>query len=382
MHICFLCNEYPPGRHGGVGSFTQTLARALVKDGHKVTVIGLYSCEKISDERDEGVRVVRVPHARLPGTGFLINGARLRYVLRHLHDQDAIDVVEGPELSLSMIPADFPASKVIRMNGGHQFFAATLGDKPKPWRSWLERRSFSRADYLCAVSNYVAETTRHLLQLGTRPITILPNPVDTWRFSPQPFPLEEENLILFAGTVCEKKGVRQLVQAMPKIVAAVPDARLWIAGRDWHDPQTGESFIEKLRRIIPAGLADRIVFQGMVEHAQLPQMMARASVCIYPSHMEAMPLAWLEALAMGKAVVASQTGPGPEAIEDGISGVLCNPYEPDSIAEKTILLLKDRELRRRLGQQARQRAINLFSVETLVSRNQEFYAQCTAKAVE
>src|SRR5262245_41538365 len=142
MHICFLCNEYPPGRHGGVGSFTQTLARALVNCDHKATVIGLYACEKILDERDEGVRVVRVPHAILPGTGFLINGARLRYVLRYLHSQDAIDVLEGPELSFAIIPADFPAIKVIRMNGGHQFFAATLGSKPRRWRSWLERRSF------------------------------------------------------------------------------------------------------------------------------------------------------------------------------------------------------------------------------------------------
>ena len=382
MHICFLCNEYPPGRHGGVGSFTQTLSRALVRCGHKVTVIGLYDCEKILDERDEGVRVVRVPHAKLPGTGFLLNGAKLRYVLRYLHRQDAIDVVEGPELSLAMIPENFPAAKVIRMNGGHQFFASTLGDKPKQWRSWLERRSFLRADHLCAVSQYVAETTRQLLQLGDRPIAILPNPVDTSRFSPQPSNLEEDGLILFAGTVCEKKGVRQLVQAMPQILAAVPDARLWVAGRDWHDPVTGESFTEKLRQMIPAEISDRIVFHGMIAHSELPRMMAQASICVYPSHMEAMPLAWLEGLAMGKALVASKTGPGPEAIEDGVSGLLCDPHNPASIAEKLILLLQDRNLRRNLGLQARQRAVNLFSVETLVSRNREFYARCAASAAK
>ncbi|MBS1790727.1 MAG: glycosyltransferase family 4 protein [Acidobacteria bacterium] len=377
MHICFLCNEYPPWRHGGVGSFTQTLARELVKCGNRVTVLGLYSCEKILDERDESVRVVRIPHAKLPGTGFLINGARLRYVLRYLHSQDAMDVVEGPELSLSMIPADFPAAKVIRMNGGHRFFADTLGEKPKFWRSWLERRSFSRADHLCAVSKFVAEKTRQLLELGQLSIAVLPNPVDTLVFAPQPPEFETDGSILFAGTVCEKKGIRQLVQAMPRIVAAVPSAHLLIAGRDWLDPDTGDSFTEKLRRLIPANLAESITFLGMVEHATLPEIMAQASVCVYPSHMEAMPLAWLEALAMGKAVLASQTGPGPEAIEDGVSGLLCNPYDSDSIAEKVILLLKDRELRRRLGQQARQRAIDLFSVETLVRRNQEFYSRCT-----
>lgn len=379
MHICFLCNEYPPGRHGGVGSFTQTLARALVKRGHKVSVVGLYACDKLRDEWDEGVQVARIPHTKIPGAGFALNGARLRFVLRYLHKREAIDVIEGPELSLAMIPADFPAAKLIRMNGGHQFFAATLGEQPRHWRSWLERRSFARADHLCAVSNYVAETTRQLLQLGDRAIEILPNPVDTSRFAPQPTQLEQDGLILFAGTVCEKKGVRQLVQAMPQIVAAAPNAQLWIAGRDWFDPRTGESFIEKLRAMIPPSLTDRIIFKGMIEHAQLPEMMAQASVCTYPSHMEAMPLAWLEGLAMGKAVVASQTGPGPEAIEDGVSGLLCNPHEPASIAEKMIAVLKDQTLRRRLGEQARQRAVNLFSVEALVNRNEAFYSHALSQ---
>lgn len=378
MHICFLCNEYPPGHHGGVGSFTQTLARALAARGHKVTSIGLYPRQRAGEENDEGVRIIRLPHAELPGTGFLVNGARLHKALKQIHRQAPIDVIEGPELSLALIPENFPATKVIRMNGGHQFFAATLGEQPKRWRSWLERRSFAHADHLCAVSNYVAETTRQLLQLGDRAIEILPNPVDVSRFQPQPPELEQDGLILFAGTVCEKKGVRQLVQAMPQIVAGAPNAQLWIAGRDWFDPQTGESFIEKLREIIQPELADRIVFKGMIEHAQLPEMMAQASVCVYPSHMEAMPLAWLEGLAMGKAVVASQTGPGPEAIEDGVSGLLCNPHEPASIAEKLIAVLKDETLRRRLGVQARQRAINLFSVEALVNRNETFYSACKA----
>ncbi len=376
MHVCFLCNEYPPGPHGGVGSFTQTLARALARRGHQVTAIGFYPQGRAGEENDEGVRVLRLPHAELPGTGFVVNGARLRGALRQLHQQSPIDIIEGPEISLAVIPEDFPAAKLIRMNGGHQFFAATLGAQPRRWRSWLERRSFAHANHLCAVSNYVAETTRQLLHLGNRPIEILPNPVDTTRFQPQSPGLEEDGLILFVGTVCEKKGVRQLVEAMPQIVAAAPHSRLWVAGRDWHDPQTGESFIEKLRGMIPPELADKVIFKGRIEHAQLPGLMAKASVCVYPSHMEAMPLAWLEGLAMGKAIVASETGPGPEAIEDGVSGLLCNPHEPSSIAEKILRLLKDGELRRRLAQQARKRAVNLFSVESLTARNEEFYAHC------
>jgi glycosyltransferase involved in cell wall biosynthesis len=376
MHICFLCNEYPPGQHGGVGSFTQTLARALVTRGHRVTAVGIYPPARQGEEDDQGVRVIRLAHTALSGSGWLVNGARLRQVLTRLQRETPIDILEGPENGLALIPAGFSASKIIRMNGGHRFFASTLGVPRSPWRSWLERRSFARADQLCAVSHYVAETTRELLQLGGREIEILPNPVDVKLFRPRPEIAEQPGLILFIGTVCEKKGVRQLVQAMPQIVAAAPEARLWVVGRDWLDPQTGASFIEKLRQLIPPALTEHIIFKGPVEHARLPELIAQASVCVYPSHMEAMPLAWLEGLAMGKAVVASATGPGVEVVEDGESGLLCNPYEPASIADKISALLKQEDLRKRLGERARERAVNQFSVDKLVSRNEAFYLRC------
>jgi len=376
MHICFLCNEYPPGKHGGVGSFTQTLARALVERGHKATVVGIYSPERQGIEDDEGVQIVRLPHARLRGTGFVVHLRRLRQALTGIHKQSSIDVLEGPELSLAMVPRSFPAAKIIRMHGGHHFFFVTLGQKPRPGRSWLETRSFERADRLCAVSHFVEETTRELLRLNGRPVEILPNPVDTRLFSPQPEVEEQKALILFVGTVCEKKGVRQLIQAMPQILKQVPQAKLQIVGPDRIDPQTGDSFTNHIRSCISPDLEEHIIFKGPVEHSQLPAVIASSTVCVYPSHMEALPVAWLEGMAMGKAVVASNTGPGPEVIEDGVSGLLCDPHDPASIAEKIINLLKDAALRRRLGDQARRRVTDFFSMDALIERNENFYRRC------
>jgi glycosyltransferase involved in cell wall biosynthesis len=376
MHICFLCNEYPPGRHGGVGSFTQTLGRGLVGRGHRVTAVGVYRGENERVENDEGVRVVRLPHSSIRRTGFVVNGLRLRQSLARIHKESAIDVLDGPELSLSTVSKEFPVARVIRMHGGHHFFAVTLGRKPRPWRSWLERRSFGNANHLCAVSSFVAETTRDLLHLNGRPIEILPNPVDVTFFCPHPEIQEEDGLILFIGTVCEKKGIRQLIQAMPQIVKAVPNAKLQVVGRDWFDPQTGKSFTKYLRSFIPPHLKEIVFFTGAVENRFLPEVISRSSVCVYPSHMEAMPVAWLEGMAMGKAVVASETGPGPEVIEGGVSGLLCNPRDPASIAEKVITLLQNADLRRQLGDQARSRVSSMFSTHVLIERNESFYRRC------
>lgn len=376
MHICFLCNEYPPGRHGGVGSFTQTLGRALAANGCSVTALGVYPIEKTIREDDQGVSVIRLPHAGVRGAGYLVNGHRLASELKALNRQLPIDVVDGPELSFANLRLNGPTAKVIRMNGGHHFFTTMLGWRPAIWRGWQEKRSFARANELCAVSEFVAEKTRNLLKLGDRPIEVLPNPVDTERFKPRPVIQEEDGLIVFTGTLCEKKGVRQLLHALPRIVARVPHARLLIVGRDTVDPVTGASFRSRLERSIEPGLRSHVEFRDFVENHHLPQTLARASVCAYPSHIEAQGIVIVEGMAMGKAVVTGGTGPGPELIEDDISGMLCDPHDADSIAEKVVGLLENPQLRRQIGARARLRAVSKFSVETLVGRNADFYKRC------
>jgi glycosyltransferase involved in cell wall biosynthesis len=226
------------------------------------------------------------------------------------------------------------------------------------------------------VSRFVAETTRTLLSLDGRPIEILPNSVNTSLFRPMPAEPETEGLILFVGRVVEKKGVRQLIQAMPQIIAAVPHARLWIFGGDGRDPTTGRSLTDLLQGLVSPGYRDRIVFKGTIENSQLPALIARAQVCVYPSHMEAQGIVILEGMAMGKPVVASRTGPGPELVKDGVSGLLCDPFDPVSIADKVITLLRDKGLRQRLGAQASRNVGEHFSTAVLVGRNEEFYDRC------
>jgi glycosyltransferase involved in cell wall biosynthesis len=134
--------------------------------------------------------------------------------------------------------------------------------------------------------------------------------------------------------------------------------------------------VTRLRERIPANLAGKITFTGEVGRDRLRDLMASAAVCVFPSHMEAMPIVWLEAMAMGKAVVASETGPGPEVLSDGVSGLLCNPRDPASIASRVIAALRDGALRARLGSAARRRAVLDFSLEAMTRRYLDFYEAC------
>ena len=376
MHICFLCSEYPGLRqtYGGVGTFTRTLARALVARGHQVTVVGAY--ERSGTSEDCGVRLVQVRVPRMHGVGALLSMLAMRRALSELYAHAPFDVLDGPELSLAGVPKSVSAVCVIRMNGGHHFFYTAEGRKPRFGRALVERMSFARADALAAVSRYVAEVTRHLLRLGPRPIEILPNPVNTALFHPRDGVSPVPGRVMFVGTLCEKKGIRQLVQAMPLVARRVPNAHLVAIGRDWRDPKTGQSYLERLTQEEDASALDLVSFRGPVPNDTLPGELATASVCVYPSHMEALPVAWVEGMACGKAVVASQTGPGPEVIENGVSGLLCNPHDPNDIAEKVVQVLCDRDLAERLGKAARERAEAVFSVDVLVRKNEAFYERC------
>jgi glycosyltransferase involved in cell wall biosynthesis len=109
-------------------------------------------------------------------------------------------------------------------------------------------------------------------------------------------------------------------------------------------------------------------------------VLARADLAVFPSHMESQGLVIVEAMACGKAVVTSRTGPGPEIIEDGVSGLLCDPHDPTSIAAKSIALLKDSSRRAEMGSAARARAVDVFSEQALAKRTATFYQHCVGAA--
>jgi len=375
MHVVFLSNEYPPAPHGGIGSFVQTLGRALVASGHTVTACGLYAAELAGESDDRGVRVIRLARGRLPGWRVFLNIHRLRKRLIELHQENPITILEGDDDTAVYFGGRLPASipTVLRMHGGYVFFETAAGRTPVAHRSWFERRAFHTARHLVAVSRYVGVRTDELLGLRHRPFTVIPNCVDLNLFKPESGPGEKEGLIVFAGTLVEKKGIRQLVVAMDQVARACPHVRLAIYGADTIDPLSGGSYRKTLEASLTPLARQHVEFMGRVERERLPGILAQAAICCYPSHMEAMPIAWIEGMAMGKAVLASFLGPGPEVITDAEEGLLVDCRESQPIAEALIRLLQDSGLRQRLGQGARHRAVTDYGLNLHVQRNLDFY---------
>jgi len=374
MHICFLTHEYPKEGHphGGVGTFVRTLSRNLVKEGIKVSVVGINYINTDEEGNDSGVMVYRLAPKILKGLTWYINSRIINKKIEDLHQRDPIDVIEGTELGLAFITKIRGIKYTIRLHGGHHFFAESENRNTNPWKAYQEKRSFRKADRIIGVSNYVIDHTSKYLEFTEKRGPAIYNPVDLGRFYFSDPQKAIKGRVLFAGTVCEKKGVRQLIMALPKIRKAVPEAHLVIAGRDWKFPD-GSSYITHVKGYINEIDKEYITFLGPVENDQMPELIESSEVCVFPSHMEAMPLAWLEVLAMGKAFVASNTGPGPEIIRDLETGLLCDPLNPRDIADKTIKVLQNSNLRLKLGHEARRDVETRFSIDKIVAQNIKFY---------
>lgn len=377
MHICFLTNEYPKAGfpHGGIGSFVKTLATALVKNGFEVSVVGINYTPENEIQNIEGVNVYRLKRSNLKGLSWYFNSRAINLKIREIHQQNPIQIIEASELGLAFVSKIKAIKYIIRLHGGHHFFAESEKRKINKWKGFQEKRSFKKSDAFIAVSHFVKNHTEKYLTYDNKPIAYISNPVDTDFFKPRENKGVEKNRIVFAGTVCEKKGIRQLIQSFPFVKEHFPDATLEIYGRDWFFPD-GSSYIKMLEeKEIPqlGEVAKDIHFNGLVSYNDIPQVYADASVCVFPSHMETQGLVAPEAMAMQKAVIFTKYGPGPEAIEDFKTGLLCDPYNPKDIAEKIIWIFSNKEKVEKMSDEAREFVLKKYGLEGIVHQNINFH---------
>jgi glycosyltransferase involved in cell wall biosynthesis len=378
MHICFITNEYPKldFPHGGVGTFIHTIAHKLIAKDHKVSVIGINVYTKIDEEEKDGeVSVFRFKPKVVKGLTWYFNNQTINKKLKDLNKEEPIDIVETAELGLSFIKKNRNSKYIIRLHGGHHFFAESENRKVSWWKGFQEKKSFKNADAFVAVSKYVKSHTAVYLSYHNKPIKIIRYPINLDVFKPKPEIEIENNTILFAGTVCEKKGINQLLLAMPKVIENNKETQLYIYGRDWYFPD-GKSYITHLKNSILPKLGSavkHIHFMGAVPFKILANKYAAAQVCIFPSLMETQGLVAPEAMAMNKLVIFSECGPGPETIEHKKTGLLCNPYDSDDIANQINWALTHNEDCSTIAKAGMLFVENTFNLEQIANKNLEFY---------
>lgn len=373
MKICFVCSEYPPGAHGGIGSVTRVLGRALARAGHQVRVAGLYTQAAPEQDDDNGVRVFRMkaPAHRL---GWMAARRDLFRLIRQWAEHGEVDIVEVPDWEGGAAGwRALPVPVVSRLHGSLTYFCSEMSQPVPRLASWLERRSWHRSDFPCSTSNYTARRTAQLLGPHRREVEVLYNPVE---IQPRPEPVPRNpNLVVYTGTLAAKKGIIQLIQAWPEVVAARPRSELHIYGKDQRVAGSG-SMREHLLSLLPAGVAASVRFHGHVPREELRNVLGTSALAVFPSYSEAFAVAPMEAMAESCPVVFTTRASGPELISDGVDGLLVDPDNIPSIAAAILRLLWDRSFAAAVGSAGRARVEQCFSTDVLVPRNEQFYQRC------
>jgi glycosyltransferase involved in cell wall biosynthesis len=177
-------------------------------------------------------------------------------------------------------------------------------------------------------------------------------------------PKDAVPLVAFVGTVCARKGLLDLLDALGRIRASDPGRfQVLIVG---DASQEGPGVFEQVRAAYDAADMQHVTFTGALDRGAVTDVLARASVFCLPSHWEGLPLSLLEAMAAEAAPVAARVGEIPWVLDDGNVGILVDPHDPAALAEALTEVLRDPGRREALGKAARQRVMQSFSEERMV----------------
>jgi len=292
----------------------------------------------------------------------------IRYIRR-----ERIDVIHGTDR-----PRDAVYSVVLgRLTGArsvvHVHVAWSDGySGPAKW-------GVRSADAVFGISRFVTQTVVATGTPGERVHTIL-NCVDPSRWDPsvdgsgvrREFGIPPNApLLASVSRLFGQKGQRELLRALALVRQEVPEVRLLIVGDD--DVHVhGSSFTEELKVLArDLGVDQRVVFTG--GRSDIPQIMAACDVFSMPSFEEPFGLVFLEAMAMGRPVVALNNGGTPEVVEHGRSGLLAAPFDVAAIAGHLVTLLTDGELRARMGAYGRARVLDYFNPHRMARDARDAY---------
>ncbi|MEW6668390.1 MAG: glycosyltransferase family 4 protein [Thermodesulfobacteriota bacterium] len=167
----------------------------------------------------------------------------------------------------------------------------------------------------------------------------------------------------------EGKGHSVLFPAFRGVREALPDARLVIVGEGYLKDRL-------VREVAELGLAESVLFAGFVTEPS--QIIATLDVAVLPSFFEGMGRVLLEAMAMGKPVVATRVGGIPDLVKQGVNGLLVSPGSVPELRDALLRLLKDKETAGRMGNEGKNRVTETFGADRMVRSIEGVYRQLLA----
>jgi len=410
MEIVFFVYEFPPYIVGGLGTYAEYMTREFIKMGHDVTVFSMHTGNAPTRDVYKGVEVHR-PIVKNMNLSLLLPMFIPEEVRRwsesgkkYFGDIFLYNVLSASKLINDLVRTE---NRKVDLVVSHDWLGSVGGilssrglDKPlvfhvhstEQGRSGngsetlkrLERITADHAERIVTVSYAMRD---HLVRLGyqERKIRVVYNGIDVEKYSPTRVSPEarlktrkdlgissDEFMILFVGRLSWVKGADTLVQSMPEILSSVPNAKLVIVG-------VGDQQELLKYEVSKLGIEDKVIlkYEFLPEDEKI-KVYAASDVCVFPSKYEPFGIVCTEAMSMGKPVVVGARGVSgfrEQVVPSGPNqcGFHINPYDPHDIAKFIIILLEDEDLRRKCGENARRRVLDLFTWQRVAKNTVRVY---------
>ncbi len=376
MKIAFLTPEYPhplTGNSGGIGTSIKNLALGLTQQGCRVRVL-VYGQKEEGEFEDNGIHIQRIKNLKVKGLSWYLTRKKLERIIDHLHNEKKIDLVEAPDwtgITSFILPKKCPV--VIRLHGSDTYFC-NMDQRPVKWANkYHEKRALQKANALLSVSQFTADKTNEVFGINQK-YTIIPNGIDLNSFSNSKNTAIEKYKILYFGSLIRKKGLLELPLIFNEVIKQNPETQLLLVGKDVPDIISGNSSTWKMmQELFSEEAKSNVHYLGSVPYQEIGNHILGATVCVFPTFAEALPVSWIEAMAMQKAIVASDIGWASEVIDDEVNGFLVSPKSHKAYADRIVTLLSDKELREKMGIAAREKVALKFSKEVVAEESLKFY---------
>lgn len=387
MNILYLCDEYPPCKHGGIGSVTQTLARELVKKNHNVFVNGFYPYFRnaLPFENDNGVKVFRnfygnrlllqFSRRKFLGSIYNISNSFNHYtsgLTKFIYEND-IHIIEIPDFNEAFRYSgtkfirfpNFQVPVVVKLHGTYNVISQLTQRKINKYIYMKELYLINNATRIIGVSSYTKKIVKETFNYP-RPIELIYNGVNIGYVKNNEKRLD--NTVIFAGTVCENKGIFSLIKAWSEVVKNNPLAKLFIYGK------IGERDLIKVNQLIPKNQKHSIQLKGFISKEELLNQFRLASCSIFPSYIENFSLVPLESMQMGCPTIFTERASGNELISNGHNGLLIDPDNITGISDAILFLLNNKSEAARIGKNGTKTIRDKFDISIIADQHIKLYS--------
>ncbi len=355
MHFLFITNDFGP-RAGGIETFIIGLIEGLPKN----STIVYTSAQSESSEYDAkwfqsyGVRVIR------DKSRVLLPSTRVSMAVKKLARDEKIEVaVFGAAAPLGLLAPSLRAAGVLRiisLTHGHEVWWA----KVFPFNIVM-RRIGSTVDSLTYLGDFTRAAIGACLTKNARSsmVKIAPG-IDVERFKPtdasglrKELGLSDKRVIVSVGRLVRRKGQDRLIKSLVEVLKFIPNAHLLLVGEG---PYRGH--LEKL--VKKFALEENVTFLGRIQYEELPRYICVGDIFAMPSRsrffgleVEGLGIVYLEASACGLPVIAGNSGGAPDAVLEGITGLVVDGLDNGAIAAALLTLLENDAKAKTMGEGGR-----------------------------